>query len=126
MFKKKKENKNISKQNIIIKRNVLNIVLLGDSPTGKTSIIKTYLKVDTIDPNNNYFLHSIKLSNGKEYKLKIYDTPGQERYRSFCLSILKNVQGAILVYTVNEKRTFYNIQNRLKEIIDINKDIIFI
>jgi small GTP-binding protein len=39
-------------------------------------------------------------------KLQIYDTAGQERYRSIASSYLKNAHAVILVYDVHNKNTF--------------------
>ena len=49
-------------------------------------------------------------------KLAIWDTPGQERYRTIIRSYYRGVQGAILVYDVTNRESFGKIENWLNEL----------
>jgi len=40
---------------------------------------------------------------GKKYKLELWDTAGQEKYRSLVKNYLKNADCALFVYDVNGK-----------------------
>lgn len=48
--------------------------------------------------------------NDKSVKLQIYDTAGQERYRSIASSYLKNAHAVFIVCDVNDKNTFEEIK----------------
>ena len=110
---------------------IMDISLIGNSSTGKTSIIKTYQnkKFDfdlkaTIGFDYKFF--PLKLSNNEKVILKIIDTAGTEVYRSLCLNMLRNNKGVILVYSINDKKSFDDIANYwITEIDDyIQKDAI--
>ena len=110
---------------------IMDISLIGNSSTGKTSIIKTYQnkKFDfdlkaTIGFDYKFF--PLKLSNDEKVILKIIDTAGTEVYRSLCLNMLRNNKGVILVYSINDKKSFDDIANYwITEIDDyIQKDAI--
>ena len=95
----------------------IRIGLLGDSEVGKTSIIKSLIQKEfesdclpTIGLDKfekSQFLNKEK----KEIKLIIWDTSGQERFRSVALKTIKNVEGIVLVFDVTNKKSFENIDD---------------
>ena len=101
---------------------ILKIGIIGDTQTGKTSLINVYTEVgfqesitSTIGIVDN--IKKLKSSNNKIYKLKIIDTAGQEKYHSLALNIFKQCLGLILVYEIDKNETFENIKNKwIKEI----------
>lgn len=53
---------------------------------------------------------------GKTVKLTIWDTAGQERFRTLTSSYYRGCHGIILVFDVNERETFSNLQRWLEEL----------
>ena len=53
---------------------------------------------------------------GKTAKLTIWDTAGQERFRTLTSSYYRGCHGIILVFDVNERETFTNLQRWLEEL----------
>ena len=105
-----------------IKRTKFNINFLGDTAVGKTSIIKCY-KGEEFDEGAiatigiDYIMDKREI-DGKTYTFKIYDTAGQERYKSICVSYLKIADGFLLVFSVDDKKTFKRIVKWMNEIIE--------
>ena len=106
------------------------IVLLGDCGIGsKTSLIKA-LTCDKFDPNEDptiypkYVNKEIALKNGYKINFEIWDTPGQEKYRSINKLFIKNSDCVVLGYDITRIETFENICNfwypTAKEIISTN------
>ena len=69
------------------------IILVGDSNVGKTSIIKRFIEGEfeekvkcTIDVD--FHCKNLKIDKNLNVNLKIYDTAGQEKYRSITKSYL--------------------------------------
>ena len=93
----------------------MNILLLGDSSVGKTSIISQY--VDGKFEEN--FLSTCGLDlkekkiiiNDKQYQLIIMDTSGQERYHSIAESYYKRADGIILVFDITNRNSFNSLKN---------------
>jgi len=48
--------------------------------------------------------------NGDDIKLQIWDTAGQEKYRTITTAYFRGAHGIILVYDVTDVRTFENIK----------------
>ena len=119
------------KEKKIIKTPVVNIFLLGDSLTGKTSIVNSFFGVSfseqqmkTIGIDN--YIKEIELKNRKKIKIQIYDTAGQEQYRSNAFTILKTkCEGIVLIYSITDEDSFNNIFeywiNELNGIIELSK-----
>ena len=94
----------------------IKVVLVGESGTGKTSIIQKYCKdVFTDDANTTLGCANetkvIHLSNQKQIKLNLWDTAGQETFRSLNKIFYKDAQIVILVYDITSCKSFQEIVN---------------
>ena len=107
-----------------IKRTYISIGTIGDSQVGKSAMTEIYLNrefseeyLTTIGININIKDTKI-IINGeeKEIKVKIWDTAGQEKFKSISTQYIKNCDGILLIYAINNKKTFENIENWLNEI----------
>jgi small GTP-binding protein len=95
----------------------IKVVLIGDSGVGKTSIISQFIN-RKFDPYCQISLNSefsIKVIEYPEYhkslKFNIWDTVGQEKYRSLAKIFYKNAEVIILVYDLTCERTFSSIKD---------------
>ena len=107
-----------------IKRTYISIGTIGDSQVGKSAMTEIYLNrefseeyLTTIGININTKDTKI-IINGeeKEIKVKIWDTAGQEKFKSISTQYIKNCDGILLIYDINNKKSFENIENWLNEI----------
>ena len=64
----------------------------------------------------DYKLKNVTLENGDEAKIQIWDTAGQDRYKSITKSYIRGANGIILIYDVTNKKSFEGIQNWVKQI----------
>ena len=48
----------------------------------------------------------------------LYDTTGQEKYKSIALNIIKNAQGIILMYDITDRKSFESIPDWIKSVKD--------
>ena len=88
----------------------IKIILLGDTGVGKSSIIKRYIE-DSFDENlsstiGSNFLEKIEKIKGQKVRLEVWDTAGQEEFRSVTKLFVKNSKIIILVYNVTQKLSF--------------------
>jgi len=94
----------------------IKVVLLGESGVGKSSIIKQYV-TKTFDPDldssisSKYISKSIKIdgADGK-IKLNLWDTAGQEKYRSLAKIFYKDALIIIFVYSVDNYKSFESLK----------------
>ena len=92
------------------------IVLIGESGVGKTSIISQFVNQifqEDVESSSSGTFNSKTLiyDNNKVLKLEIWDTAGQEKYRSLASMFYKEASAAILVYDITRKESFEQIQN---------------
>ena len=101
----------------------IKMILLGESGVGKTSIISRYVN----DKFNDNFVSSSTMSyvakiiekNNKIIKLNIWDTIGQEKFRSISKLFLNDTKIVILVYDITSDESFKNLDYWLKLYKDI-------
>ena len=109
----------------------LKIILFGDSSTKKTSFLLKY--VENEKPVKQVATIGIDMKqksiyfNGIKINLIIFDTAGQERFRSISLGFLKGADGAILLYDITNISTFDSLKNYyIKNIEEIKPDLKYI
>ena len=96
------------------------IILLGDISVGKTSLILNATK-NIFEENYGptigfeYYFYFLIIKR-KRIKLEIWDTCGQEAYRSLITSFYKSSSFAIMVYSIDSKESFNNMKIWLNEI----------
>ena len=92
---------------------IMKLILLGDSSVGKTNILTKYLK-NFFDPDSKatvgveFASKNVEIE-GKKIKVQIWDTAGEERYKSITSTYYKGAKGAFIVYDITRKITFDNI-----------------
>jgi Ras-related protein Rab-5C len=101
----------------------IKICLLGDVNVGKTSIASRFCKNSFNDNYINtiggaYQQQNITLNNGVKIKLHIWDTSGQDRFRSMTNLYYRDAQVAILTYDVTNEQTLESLNYWLNELND--------
>ena len=96
------------------------LIVIGDSGVGKSCLTNNAVK-NTFEEAYNatvgfeFFTFNVKMCE-KVIKLQIWDTCGQELYRSLITNFYRNSSLAIMVYAINDKATFDNIEMWLREL----------
>ena len=99
----------------------IKIVLLGDPAVGKSSLVQRFCQ-DKFEDNYKltiggaYLQKDVKLKNGDTLKLHIWDTGGQEKFRSMASLYYKDAVAAILVYDVSNAETLESLDYWVKEL----------
>ena len=96
------------------------IIVIGDSAVGKSSLTlkgtKDHFK-DFYTPTIGFEFLSFNIRiKDKIVKLQIWDTCGQEVYRSLISSFYRNSSLAIIVYAIDNQESFDNLESWLDEI----------
>ncbi|CDR94109.1 Rab11b protein, putative [Babesia bigemina] len=101
--------------------NVYKIILLGDATVGKSHLLSHYIrgtlpKQAKATIGVEFATRTVPLASGGTVKAQIWDTAGQERYRSITSAHYRRAVGALLVYDVTNRQSFYNCQKWLDEL----------
>jgi len=96
-------------------------MLLGDSGVGKTCLLirfkdDTFLCGSFIATVGIDFRNKTIVINNKQVKLQIYDTAGQERFRSVTHSYYRDANALLLLYDVTSIISFNHVRDWLSEI----------
>ena len=105
----------------------IKIMTLGNSSVGKTSIILKYIdnefSVNYLSTLGIDFKQKkIKLKDGKEVNLRIFDTAGQEKFKSGSVGFIKKTDGIILMYDISNSESFESTNNWLASIKEFGKE----
>ena len=113
-----------SKTNKDYKKNSMNIALLGDTNTGKT----TFLYYLDEQPMDN-IISTVGISDyllfadiyDEKVKIKLIDTAGQERYNSLSTDSIKKAHGFLIFFDVTNENTFDSIDKYISLIKNNNE-----
>ena len=104
----------------------IKVILVGESGTGKTSLINATMglpfKEDIESTTANSFSSKKVTIGAKDYLLNLWDTIGQEKFRSLTKIFIKDSKIVILVYDITRKDSFTEMDYWYKMIRDILGD----
>ena len=106
------------------------VLIVGDAVVGKTQIVSRYVKdsfVEEYKYTEGIGLGSKSISfNNKNINLQLYDTSGQERYRTIRQSYYKCATLIVFVYAIDNKNSFENIPKLVEEVKTQNENAKFL
>ena len=94
------------------------IVVIGDINVGKTSILSRF-RYGSFEPSYmptlgiDFFTKNLFYED-KTIRLILWDTAGEERFRSLIPSYLKNADCIIIVYDITNKESFHSLNHWLR------------
>eukprot|EP01126_Amoeba_proteus_P064571 TRINITY_DN9060_c0_g1_i3.p1 TRINITY_DN9060_c0_g1~~TRINITY_DN9060_c0_g1_i3.p1 ORF type:complete len:215 (+),score=46.90 TRINITY_DN9060_c0_g1_i3:129-773(+) len=104
-------------------KKILKVVVLGDGGVGKTCLIRRYLN-HCYSPQYkatigaDFHLKEIVMDNFTTAHLQIWDTAGQERFRALGRAFYHGADCCVLVYDVNDQKTFESLESWRQEFLD--------
>ena len=104
------------------------MIVIGDAGVGKSCLTLKASKGnfdEAYAPTVGFEFLSFNVKiDSKIIKLQIWDTCGQEIYRSLISSFYRNASLAMMVYSIDSKESFIHIESWLKEVkLQSNPDI---
>lgn len=99
---------------------LIKLLVIGNSGVGKTNMLLKFC--------DNNFMTSHLTTIGIDFKIKtiligkdkvrlqIWDTAGQEKFKTITQTYYRGAMGIVLTYAINERETFEDIQNWIKQI----------
>ncbi len=120
-------------KNTVIQSNIrpdeiVKLAIVGDAGVGKTSYIQSLLKnkpiLDQL-PTMGISFNTVIVEDVNDVKIKvnIWDTAGQDRFRSIIKLYLKNVDGIILMYDTYTEKVNENLSLWLNTILEESENI---
>ena len=106
------------------------LIFLGDQNVGKSSILNRFL--------NDTFMEDYQATIGLDFQSKnvqidnqdvhllLYDTAGQEKFRSLIPMYTRDANIILLVYDITNKDSFTNLSLWLKDLTNINLEEVII
>ena len=102
------------------------LIFLGDQGTGKSCILNRFVE-DKFDDNYqatiglDFQSKNVKIDN-QDVHLLLYDTAGQEKFRSLIPMYTRDANIIILVYDITRKESFNHIPDWINGLTNVNFD----
>merc|ERR1712137_484860 len=99
---------------------LIKLLLIGDSGVGKSCLLLRFSD-DSFTPSFittigiDFKIRTIEV-DGRRIKLQIWDTAGQECFRTITTAYYRGAMGILLVYDVTDEKSFGNIRNWIRNI----------
>lgn len=89
------------------------VIIIGDSGVGKSNLLLRYSEGKFVDNymmtiGINYVFKVITL-DGDRIKLQIWDTAGQDKYKTITQNYYRNSQGVLIVYSIDSRESFNSV-----------------
>ena len=102
----------------------IKVILLGESGVGKTNLIRITIgekfEINPVSTISSSFCESHITVGNKKYKYYLWDTAGQEKYRSLNKLFIKDSKIVLIIFAINIKTSFEHINfwnNYVKDIL---------
>jgi small GTP-binding protein len=96
------------------------VVIIGDSGVGKSNILTRWTRnefnLESKSTIGVEFTTRTVQINGKNIKVQIVDTAGQERFQAITSIYYRGAVGALVVYDITKHQTFRNVEKWLREL----------
>jgi len=106
-----------------IKKNfqfVFKILMIGDSSVGKSSVLMQHVEKSFSEQNTPTLGIDFKIAemtiNQNKVQLQIWDSAGQERFRTITRAYYRGSHGIFLCFDLTSQESFDNLNQWLKEI----------
>lgn len=98
---------------------LLKYIIIGDAAVGKSNLLLRFTQGDfkteyQLTIGVEFGAKNLNIGN-KNFRLQIWDTAGQENYRSITRAYYKNSVCAILVYDISNRESFEHISNWIED-----------
>ena len=107
------------------------LILLGDQGVGKSCILNRFLNDTFIEDYQatiglDFQSKNVQIEN-QDIHLLLYDTAGQEKFRSLIPMYTRDANIILLVYDISNKDTFNHLPDWIRDLTNVNiKEIIFV
>lgn len=94
------------------------VVFIGDSEVGKTSIINRFIRKEFSQQNPTVgasFFTQMMSYNDTQIYIQIWDTAGQEKFRSIGPIYFRKALAAVAVFDLTNKETLSNLKSWIEE-----------
>ena len=99
---------------------LMKLIIIGDSGVGKTCFLMRFADESFTTSHISTIGIDFKIKpitiDAKTIKLQIWDTAGQDRFRTITQTYYKGAMGVILAYDCTDENSFNNVRNWIKQL----------
>ena len=96
-------------------KNYIKVILVGDAGVGKTNLIAVAcgqeFNTKNLSTTTCSYMRILMKINDIEYKVNIWDTIGQEKYKALTKIFFKNSKIVLFVYDITSRKSFESLKS---------------
>ena len=105
---------------MLIHHSYFKVIFVGECNVGKTSIVNRLIKGEfnedyTLTIGGEYKVKNLDLGNNQIYQFQMWDTAGQEKFRSIIRGFFRDSAIVFLTYSIGSKKSFDRLYSWLDE-----------
>eukprot|EP01105_Mastigella_eilhardi_P003955 TRINITY_DN1520_c0_g1_i2.p1 TRINITY_DN1520_c0_g1~~TRINITY_DN1520_c0_g1_i2.p1 ORF type:complete len:166 (-),score=47.11 TRINITY_DN1520_c0_g1_i2:293-790(-) len=106
-------------------------LIIGDPNVGKTSLLLRFTTSTWTPGEGEASLSGVdeksrvvkSNKSGTTYKLRVWDTAGQEKFRTITSTFYRGAQAVVVVYDIADSSTFKNVPNWMSSVTAYCRDV---
>ena len=98
----------------------IRVILLGNTNVGKSTLLYKMTKMNHLEPESSTIGVNFGVIFYDKYKMLLWDTAGQERFRSIVSSYYRNIDVFVMVFSIENIKSFNDIDRWFKEVQRLN------
>jgi Ras-related protein Rab-1A len=103
-------------------------IMVGDSGVGKSAILRRFSHGEFVESQIptigvDFAVQGVRLAD-KVCKLQVWDTAGQDRFRSITKSFYRGADFVLVVFDVTKRETFDHVRSWLEDVATYGKDTV--
>ncbi len=107
--------------------NIIKLLVIGSPNVGKSNFIFGFTENEFSDNHQATIGMELKtkniLINNKTYKIQIWDTSGEEKFKNISRNYFLRVQGILLMFDLTNHKSFEDLDKLIKNIMNIRDKI---
>lgn len=102
------------------------LLIVGDSGVGKSCLLLRFCENNFTTSHLatigiDFKMKTIEIE-GKRVRVQTWDTAGQEKYKTITQTYYRGANGIILTYAIDDRESFANVENWMKQIKENSND----
>lgn len=106
-------------------------VLVGNVAVGKSSLVNRYTRGEFLEQYQAtigaaFVPKDVELANGKNIKLQIWDTAGEEKYRAMTQFYYRKAAGGVVCFALDDVDSFHAVKTWINDLRDVQPQVVII
>lgn len=106
---------------------IVKLIVIGDSGVGKSSLSEYYILNKKANQKHTptigvEFYTKFLTIKDKKFKLQVWDTAGQEKFKAVTKAYFRDAFGALICFPISNRKSFLNLRYHINDLTECGRD----